>query len=86
VGVPRYATNDTVVFTSSTLESLGEHHERLLDLIEEVADVDPFAALHLLQVCGVNRFGHIISAIPPPLVHDFANARDEAAIATVATI
>jgi hypothetical protein len=85
LGVPRHATNDHV-FTSTTLESLGERHDRLLDLIEEVADVDPFAALRLLQVCNVNRFSHTISSVPPPLVHDFAIARDEAVAATVAAI
>jgi hypothetical protein len=57
-----------------------------MDLAEEVADEDPFAALRLLQTCGISRFGHVMSAIPPPLAQPFARERDEAIAATFATI
>ena len=43
-----------------------------------MAGKDPFATLRLLQVCNVQRFGHIISAVPPHLVLDFAISHDEA--------
>ena len=58
----------------------------LVDLFEEISIEDPFASLRLLQVCGVNRFGHIISAVPPPLVDQFATARDEAVASIFAVI
>jgi hypothetical protein len=53
-------------------------------LAEVVADEDPFTTLRLLQVYGVQRFGHIIIATPPPLVSDFALQRDEVVTATFA--
>ncbi len=65
---------------------MGEAHDRLLDLTEEIADEDPFAALRLLQTCGINKFGHVLSVVPPSLVHDFARERDDAVAATFATI
>ena len=58
----------------------------LLDLVEFVANEDPFASLRLLQVCGVQCFGHIINAVPPPLVADFATFRDDAITSTFAAI
>jgi len=67
LGVPRHARNDPDLITA-TLVNIGVRHDRLLDLVEDVDDEDPFAALRLLQVCGAQRFGHIISYVPPPLV------------------
>jgi hypothetical protein len=58
----------------------------LLDLVEYVADEDPFASLRLLQVCGVQCFDHISSAVPPPLVADFVALRYDVATSTCATI
>jgi len=55
-----------------------------VDLVVAVADEDPFAALRLLQICGVQRFGHIISAIHPVLVAEIARSRDEDVQATFA--
>jgi len=83
--VPRHPLND-LEFISNSLARLGERHDRLLDLIEDVATEDPFASLRLLQVCGVNRFGHIISVVPPPLVLHFATTRDEEVSSTFASI
>ena len=85
LGVPRNPLKDPE-FISNSLALLGGRHDRLLALMEEVAIKDPFASLRLLQVCGENRFGHIISAVPPPLVLQFATARDEAVASTFATI
>ncbi len=84
LGVPRHPTNDPE-FISNSLQKIGEAHDRLLDLTEEVSDEDPFAALRLLQTCGIQRFGHVLSAIPPDLVREFAVARNEAISWTFAT-
>jgi len=64
----------------------GGKHDRLLDLVEEVSEEDPFAALRLLRVCGVNRFGHVLIAVPPQKVQAFADSRDEAMALTCAVI
>ena len=48
--VPRHVVHDPE-FIASSLQSLGVHHDRLLDLVESVAGEDPFAALRLFQVC-----------------------------------
>ncbi len=47
LGVPRHPLNDPE-FISTSLARLGERHDRLLDLIEEIATEDPFASLRLL--------------------------------------
>ncbi len=65
---------------------MGGAHDRLLDLTKEIADEDPFVALRLLQKCGINSFGHVLSAISPLLVQPFARERDEAVATTFATI
>jgi len=83
--VPRHANNDPQ-FITATLENLGVRHDKLMDRVESVANEDPFAALRLMYVCGVQRFGHILSAVPPPLVADFAALRDDAVTSTFATI
>ncbi len=83
--VSRHAFNDFVFFNSA-LTNIGIRQDRLMDLVEDVADEDPFAALRLLQVCGVQCFGHIITSVPPPLVRDFATARDEAVASTLVAI
>jgi len=85
LGVPHHASND-YVFITSALTNIDVHHDRLLDLVEDIVDEDPFVALRLLQVCGVNRFGHLTSAVPPPLIQDFAAARDDAVNSTFAAI
>ncbi len=83
--VPKHFDNDPD-FLHESLQALGTTYDRLLDLTEEIADEDPFAALRLLQTCGINSFGHVLSAVPPPLVRAFARERDEAIAATFATI
>ena len=37
-------------------------------------------------MCGVNRFGHIISVVPPPQIRDFTTARDDAVTSTFPAI
>ena len=68
------------------MQKMDGAHDRLLDLTEEIADEDPFAALRLLQTCGISKFGHVLSAVPPNLAKNFARERDEAIGATFATI
>ena len=55
-------------------------HDRLLDLVREIAEDAPLTALRLLQVCGVNRFGHVSSTVPPLIIRPFAEARDAAVV------
>lgn len=85
LGVPRHFSNDPV-FLHDAMQKMGGAHDRLLDLTEEIADEDPFAALRLLQTSGISKFGHVLSAVPPALARDFARNRDEAIAATLATI
>jgi hypothetical protein len=51
-------------------------HDRLLLLAKYIAEEAPLTALRLLHVCGVNKFGHGISAVPPAIIRLFAEARD----------
>jgi hypothetical protein len=57
---------------------MGAAHDRLLDMTKEVVDEDTFAALRLLQTCGISMFGHVLNAVPSPLAQPFARERDEA--------
>jgi len=70
LGAPRHPTNDGD-FIMSALDLVVSRHDSLLDLISDVAEEDPCAALGLLQICGVNKFGHIISAVPPEMFAGF---------------
>ena len=70
LGVPRHPTNDGD-FILSALDPVASRHDILLDLISDVSEEDPFAALRMLQICGVNRLGHILSVVPPELPADF---------------
>ena len=85
LGVPRHFDNDPG-FLQDALRKMGASHDKLLDLTEEVADEDPFAALRLLQTCDISRVGHVLSAVPSPLAQAFARERDEAIAANFATI
>ena len=85
LGVPRHFSNDPI-FLSDAMQKMGGAHDRLLDLTEEIADEDPFAALRLLQTCAISKFGHVLSAVPPDLAKDFARDRDEAIASMFATI
>jgi hypothetical protein len=52
LGVPRHANNDPELIVAF-VERLGVRNNRLLDLVEAVANDDPFDALRLLHICGV---------------------------------
>ncbi len=49
LGVPPHHTNDQV-FITDALHDLGVKHDRLLNLVEEVSDEDPFVAHKQVQV------------------------------------
>ena len=85
LGVPRHFSNDPV-FLHDAMQKMGGAHDMLLDLTEEIADEDPFAALRLLQTCGISKFGHVLSVVTPAMAQDFARERDEAITATFSTI
>ena len=70
----------------NSLQAIGVAHDRLLDLAKEIADEDPFSALRLLQTCGISRFGHVLSVVPPALAQPFAKDKDEAIAATFSTM
>ena len=74
-------------FITDAMTKLGVKLNRLLDLAEEFSDDDPFAALRLLQMCGVFRFGHDLSGVPPQTrAREFARDMNEAIATTFATI
>jgi hypothetical protein len=55
-------------------------------MVEFVFENDPFATLRLLQVCGVNRSGHVLNAVSPQKLQEFVDIRDEAVAATFVVI
>ncbi len=75
LGVPRHPTNCDS-FISAALLPLANRHGALLDLVSDVSEEDPFFALRLLQVCGVTRFGHVLSTVPPDVASAFCGDRD----------
>ena len=48
LGVPRHTDNDPR-FITPALENLGVRHDKLVDLLEFVADEDPFATVACLR-------------------------------------
>ncbi len=50
------------------------------------SDKDPFAAMRLIQVCGVDMFCHVITAIPPGSTASFCEERDDAIADTMGVI
>ena len=85
LGAPRHGGNDPD-FVVVALTCLGPKPDRLLALVKEVAEEDPFVALHLLHVCNVNMFGHVISVVPPDPVRDFAHGMNLAISSTFGCI
>ena len=81
LGVPRHYSNDQDLI-SVALKEMGIKHDKLLDLAEEISE----ATLRLLHVCGVSRLGHVLSAVSPDKVGDFARKKNEAVAITFATI
>jgi len=65
---------------------MATRHDALLDLVSSMSEEDPFGALRLLQVCGDNKFGHVLSAVPPEVVSTLCEDRDAAIAATLGTI
>ena len=85
LGVPKHPTNHDSFIAEALLPVAGRHNN-LLDLFYAVSDEAPFAPLRLLQVCGVNIFGHILSAVPPDVTATFCAQRDAAIGATLGAI
>ena len=67
-----------VDFIAKAMRKHVARHDRLLLMVKDIAEEAPLTALGLLQVCGVNKFGHVISAVPPAIIRLFAVARDAA--------
>jgi hypothetical protein len=85
MGVPRHPTNKDS-FIVDAMETVAKRHDNLMDLVVVVSEEDPFAALRLLQVGGVNRFDHISSVVPPNSSVAFCDRRDGEIIAALGTI
>ena len=65
-----------VDFILDALEPVAKRHDSLLEHLANVSDEDPFTTLRLLQVYGINRFGHILSAASPASSTTFCEQRD----------
>jgi hypothetical protein len=63
-------------FINKAMRKPADMHDQLLNLVKDIAEDDPLTGLRLLQVCGVNRFGHVISAVSPAIIRQFAESRD----------
>ncbi len=79
LGLPRHR-DMCPVFITRAMRKPAARHDRLLRLITDIAEDAPLTALRLLQVSGVNRFGHVISTVPPAVIRGFAEARDAAVV------
>ena len=60
----------------AVLSPIAHRHESILELVADVSDEDPLASLRLLHVCGINRFGCILSAAPQESFAPFCDQRD----------
>ncbi len=69
-----------VEFISKATRKPAARHDRLLGLARDIVEDAPLTALRLLQVCGVNRFIHVISTVPPTIIRPFAEAIDAAVV------
>ena len=85
LGIPRHRQNDQE-FIRAALVKVAEKHDTVLNLVKRIAPSAPFAALRLLQVCGVRRFGHIMRGIPPGVVSGFIQERDAKVMEALAVI
>ncbi len=69
-----------VVFISIAMRKPSPRHDKLLRLVMDIADDTPLTALSTLQVCNVNMFNHVISAVPRDIIRPFIAERDAAVI------
>jgi len=79
LGIPRHRRMYTD-FISKAMEKHAAKHNRLLQLVRDIAEDEPLTALRLLNVCGVNGYEHGIAAVPPTIIRKFAEARDIAVV------
>ena len=85
LGIPRHRDNSQD-FIRRALEKVEKKHDGLLQLVEEIAEFDPLAALNLMRASGVTRFGHILSALPPLISAGFCLGRDAAVLQAFAQV
>jgi len=55
-------------FINKAMRKPAARHDRLLNMVKDIAEDDALTGLRLLQVCEVNRFGHVISAVPSAII------------------
>ena len=75
LGLPRHRQMCADFITKAMRKPVARH-DRLLRLAKNIVVEAPLTALRLLQLCGVKRFEHVISAVPPAIICMFAEARD----------
>ena len=85
LGCPRHPTNDAD-YIASHLQDAAIRHDRLLDVITQLAHSHPHAALRILQVAGIRRFQHLMRVLPPDISADFLQGRDDAVLRPVRAI
>jgi hypothetical protein len=67
LGIPRHRRM-CADFISKAMEKPAAKHDRLPQLVSEIVEDAPLTALRLLQVCGVNKCGQVIAAVPPTII------------------
>ncbi len=75
-----------VDFITRAMRKPAARHDRMLQLVADIAEEAPLTTLRLLQVSGVNRLGHVISTIPPAVIREFVEDRDAAVVRCFETI
>ena len=79
LGISRHRRRCVDIITKA-MKKPAARHDRLLSMTRNIAEDAPLTALRLLQVCCVDKFGHVISTVPPEIIRPFAEARDAAVV------
>jgi hypothetical protein len=85
LGIPRHM-GMCMDFISGAMKKPVARHDRLLQLVMDIAEEAPLTALRLLHVRGVNWFGHVIYVVPPCIIRPCAVARDAAVVSCLESI
>eukprot|EP00873_Tetraselmis_striata_P009442 jgi/Tetstr1/429706/TSEL_019601.t1 len=86
LGLPRHRKLDRT-FVRDALRRPAARQDAILLMAREIADAGHIhASLHLVQVCGVKRFAHLLRGLPPESLAEFMHQRDAAVHSTLAHI
>jgi hypothetical protein len=75
-----------VDFITRAIKKPVARHNRLLQLVKDIAEEADLTVLRLLQMCGVNRFGHVIYVFPPSIIRPFMVVRDTTVVVCLEAI